>query len=252
MWTFDQIIILDLSKIQKCAIPVIMNRISLIIFASLLNFYFIESSYAFRILIDPGHGGSDRGAVRGKAIESQLAFDVAEKLVAKLKTTAGINVSQTRDADTTTQLKDRVKISDAVGADLFISIHINSSEDIKARGTEFYFATSQGRENDDVVSANTKEKIINDYHHLRKLYQSKQLAENIADQNSKNMILAPQRRKILQAPFYVVNKTKVPSLLIELGFLTNPDEANLLSSNSFQDELATEIYQGIMNYIQIQ
>jgi N-acetylmuramoyl-L-alanine amidase len=220
----------------------------------LLFFSFIQAAFAYQIMIDPGHGGTDTGAVRGENVESHIALAVANRLTQKLKATQNIEVTETRSLDETVLLKDRVLDADRINPDIFISIHVNSSDDPKAKGVEFYFNPSELVIPDSSkTEAKLAENIMRDFSYSRKLFQSKHLAKTLAG-NWQNLSPSPtrNRRKILQAPFYVVSKTKVPSILIELGFLSHPQEANLLRSSDHQEKLAEELYQGLLSYIKEQ
>lgn len=212
---------------------------------------FINYSFAFQVVLDPGHGGTDRGAVRGNTVESKIALSVSQKIALKLKE-QGLQVIETRNSDITLHLKDRVEKAEKNNPDVFVSIHVNSSEDPKAKGAEFYFNpsetnTSVENNNSDKLADN----IIKDYQYSRKLFQSKKLATAIAQQwqDSFSTTDSSKRRKVLQAPFYVVSKTKVPSILIELGFLSHPSESKQLINDDYQKQLAGEITDGILLYI---
>jgi N-acetylmuramoyl-L-alanine amidase len=219
----------------------------------LFQFGFLQFAYTYQVVIDPGHGGSDRGAVRGENVESQIALTVAAQLSKKLKATEGIEVIETRSTDKNVPLKERVNTAEQANPDIFISIHVNSSDDPKARGVEFYFSPSELiiPDNTNVNDDRLADNIMKDHHYSRKLFQSKELGKSIASNwQDLNLSSGTKRRKLLQAPFYVVSKTKVPSILIELGFLSHPHEATLLRSESHQQKLAEELYQGILVYIQ--
>jgi N-acetylmuramoyl-L-alanine amidase len=217
-------------------------------------FCLIQFAFGYNVMIDPGHGGPDRGAVRNDYIESHIALAIANKLTLKLKATNGIEVVETRTLDKGVPLKDRVKNADRTNPDIFVSIHVNSSEDPRAKGVEFYFSPSELLISEQNNTADKlSENILNDYFFSRKLFQSKKLAKTIAESWQKiSSTTMTRRRKLLQAPFYVVSKTKIPSILIELGFLSNPQEADLLKSNDHQEKLAEELYQGLLSYIRSQ
>ncbi len=219
----------------------------------LISFIFYINTFAYNIFIDPGHGGTDRGAVRGSLIESQIALTISNLVAKKLSAQKEIIIFQSRTEDSTLQLKERVDLSDKISPDLFISFHINSSHDERAKGLELYFPADKKvdfnlKKGVDAKS-NLSVLIMQDYLNNLKLHKSKFAAENILTERQTEGVFTIQKRKILQAPFYVLSRSKVPSLLIELGFLTNKKEAQLLISQNYQEQLAQEISQGIINYI---
>lgn len=234
----------------------------------------------FTLVIDPGHGGSDRGATHGQLAESQLTLKVALLLADKFKNHSDVKVLLTRSTDTTLPLKDRARLAHQHTADLFVSIHGNSSSDSRAKGAEFYIAHSNGQSpplfdahnatpnaeppielNNKFVSSvpsadsekgsqkkknSALEAILNDVHRKSLLYQSQHLA--LESFKSWQQSELPSPRAIKQAPFYVINQNPAPSLLVELGFITNPqDSANLISPDR-QNAMAQSLYEAIQKY----
>jgi N-acetylmuramoyl-L-alanine amidase len=253
------------------------------LFIALLAGAFTQTTSAshsgnFRILLDPGHGGSDSGAVRGKAREADIALSVARLLKQDLIKGGELTVQLTRDSDTAISLQERVRQAEEHQVDLMISIHANASDDSKAKGVEFYFQNQLAPDEDSLFLAS----IENSNPQLAEGANSKLYAKvnsNIDDSPSKsNDVLSivedlkRQRRMfashklsrfllrawdpgrtlrsntIRQAPFFVVAKAPVPSVLIELGFVSNPKESQKLTDPQYQGEIAGRIADGIRQY----
>jgi len=175
------------------------------------------------IAVDAGHGGTDPGAIGQNAYEKTIVLSVAQKLKAKLQA-AGANVVMTRDNDTFVSLEERVQIAKRNNAELFISIHVNSASSNKANGTETYYDTSKNP----------------------KGYESYLLAKEIQSQIVNNAKMYD--RGVKDNNFYVIRNNNVPSVLIELGFISNEGDASKLVSNTYQDIFAESIYRGIVQY----
>ncbi|MGE8080464.1 N-acetylmuramoyl-L-alanine amidase [Peribacillus loiseleuriae] len=173
------------------------------------------------IVIDAGHGGKDPGAVNGKYNEKTTTLAVAKKVQAYLEKD-GAKVIMTRQSDTYPTLSDRVVIAQDNYAELFVSIHVNSGPST-AKGTETYYYS--GGENAE---------------------ESKELAGDIQKQ-----IVAMAKmvdRGVKDNSFYVIKNHTIPSVLVELGFITNSDDLSKLTSSQYQDIYAEAIYKGIKEY----
>lgn len=227
-----------------------------------------------RILIDPGHGGIDTGAVRGKLKEAEIALKVSKKLAALLNDDPHFKVSMTRHSDVALTLPQRTQIAQSTHADLFISIHLNSSADTRAQGKEFYFqnqlpvdeesmfiASRENAENpvaDDASGESKDEKlsnrvdlrrIIEDLNRNERIYASSELSQILYEtwiKTGKNRRRGS--RAIRQAPFYVVSNVSVPSVLVELGFLSSPVEGPRLARDDYQADLAQSLYSGLVKF----
>lgn len=175
------------------------------------------------IILDPGHGGKDPGAVNGSYQEKQIVFTVSNILKQKLEN-AGAKVYMTRVGDTYPSLQDRVKFAHDNYAEIFVSIHVNSATSSSANGTETFYS----------VSANDNEK--EDY----------ALATNINSQIVNNAQMFD--RKVKRTDWYVVANSLFPSVLVELGFISNTADRSKLISPAYQETFANSIYQGIVNY----
>ena len=171
------------------------------------------------IVIDPGHGGNDTGAMRGNTLEKDLTLDIALKLRKVLKEKGFNKVIMTRTSDTTLSLADRVRIANDYNADLFVSIHINSSVKSEINGIETHYYSDRGY---DVAKVIHKELISN---------------------------ISATDRGLFKSKFYVINHTEAPAVLLELGFISNEQEKNLLTSERRQTDSAQAIADGIVNYL---
>ncbi len=215
-----------------------------------------DESGQFKIVIDPGHGGKDQGCAHTSVIEKDITLLVALKIGAKIKESRpDVNIVYTRSADQNISLKKRIQLSHK--ADLFISIHANAVDDHTVQGFETYVYGVSPNENESTsYSAYVEpmgsqkdflDDIISDIMHASINEASYQLGFSI------NKFLYKENRinnrGLRQASFRVLAKTKAPSVLLELGYLTNKNEAKLLASNSHQELLAQCISKGIIEYL---
>lgn len=215
------------------------------------------------IVIDPGHGGTDPGAI-GKhgLMEKDIVIDVALRLRRLVENKLGAKVIMTRDEDIFIPLGERTAIANRNGADLFVSIHANSSRREGARGVETYLlgkATDKEameaaiRENSAAgkSSVDDLQWILTDLLTTAKKEESLRLAHYVHG----NMIdrLEPRYKTndlgVKQAPFYVLVNAKMPSILAEISFISNPDEERLLTKDAYRQEIAEAIFEGIKRYI---
>jgi N-acetylmuramoyl-L-alanine amidase len=239
--------------------------------ALLLALFTVLPAQAFHVVIDPGHGGIDRGAVRGKLKESEIALKVSLQLAQLLRSKEGFEVSMTRDTDRKVALDERTQVAKDNGADVFVSIHLNSSLDPKAHGKEFYiqnqlpadeesmFLASQ--ENEEVGtsdSAKPHEKLTAESD-VRLIFDDLKRNERIRESGELSKIFYENwkatgngsnsgSRAIRQAPFRVVSYIEVPSVLVELGFLSNSTEGPRLATSEYQALLAKSLYEGLVKY----
>jgi N-acetylmuramoyl-L-alanine amidase len=174
-----------------------------------------------KIVVDAGHGGTDPGASGNSLIEKEIVLDVAKRVESKLQS-AGATVIMTRDSDKYPTLSDRVKIANSQHADSFTSIHSNLASSSSASGTETYW-------NSQYFGA-----------------ESKELATDIQNELYKKMNTID--RGVKEADFYVIKNTLMPSVLVELAFISNQSDANKLGDPVYRDRAAQAIYQGIVNY----
>lgn len=219
------------------------------------------------IVLDPGHGGKDPGAVgkKLKAQEKDINLAVALKLKQLLENELGVKVLMTRSDDRFVSLGDRTRFANEHKADLFISIHANASKSSSSCGAETYYLatamTSDARavealENQVVelyeggASARSKyddlDFILSDLSQTEHLESSNDLASNV----QQNLIAGSKTydRGVKQANFYVLRGAFMPSVLIELGFISNPEEERLLVNDEYQQRLARTIFEGIKRF----
>jgi N-acetylmuramoyl-L-alanine amidase len=193
---------------------------------------------AYTVVVDPGHGGSDRGATQGTIIESGIALNVAQKLAEKFKDSKTTKIILTRGGDLAVSLKQRTKIAELKGADLFVSLHGNSSTDRRAKGAEFYIGTSKPS-HENSQSPTRVDRIVSELNYNARLFQSQYLATDTFRVWQTSPVSKP--RAVRQAPFYVINKNSVPSILVEFGFITHAQESQELLKDETQDAIAENL-----------
>jgi N-acetylmuramoyl-L-alanine amidase len=219
------------------------------------------------IVIDAGHGGHDTGAVAEGKHEKDLVLQITKKLYYELRD-EGYSVHMTRDNDTFIKLSGRTRIADRKNAKVFISIHANAIGD-KSRfqvveGVETYFlqktrdAKSQSiaaRENAAVLQgadALSKNVIIDSVLNGPKIIESNKLAIDVQRNMMKklsNMYDAVKDGGVRPAPFYVLVGASRPSILVEVGYMTNNKERARLFDSNYQDLIVEGIAQGVNNYV---
>ncbi len=215
------------------------------------------------IVIDPGHGGKDPGAIGRyyKTKEKTVVFDVAKKVAYYFKKYTSLDVYLTRYSDRYLSLMERTAFANSKRADLFISIHANYARNRKAFGLETFWLnfTTDPRSLEVAARENaSSQKSISELTAiLKKIFLNTKLIESkiFATKVHKTTLFYIKKRyyykdmKIRKAPFYVLIGANMPSILIETGFLSNRANEKLLRSKSFKDWMAYGIYRGIMNYI---
>lgn len=175
------------------------------------------------IVVDAGHGGRDPGTSKAGVTEKAIVLKVSQKVEQKLKD-AGATVYMTRVGDTYPTLQNRVNYAEQKYAESFVSIHVNAAGSSSARGAEVFFDTS--------VNMNGVE--------------SKVLAQDI--QNRLVRDVGMYNRGAKDTAFYVIRNQHVPAVLVELGFITNPNDFNKLTNDAYLEKFAQAIYQGIVDY----
>lgn len=219
------------------------------------------------VVIDAGHGGEDTGAHGpGSIREKNVTLAVAKALAAELSKEPGVRTLLTRDGDWFIPLRDRYRIAEKAKADVFISIHCNSSKRRGAgNGSEVYFLSLRGASDQaDADLANTENaadlvggvpqhaeddlvNILYDVKRSSALQKSQILAEALLDQISGSRLEA---RGVKQAGFVVLKSVEFPSVLVETAFINNPREAKLLTSPEYQRTMAKELAAGMKDYFQ--
>ena len=215
-----------------------------------------------RIVIDAGHGGHDTGTIGPDGVmEKDVVLDVALRLGRLLETRLGADVIYTRDDDTFIPLETRTAIANEHQADLFISIHANSSSDPDARGVETYYLNFTSNPNALEVAARenaVSEKSIFELQDLvkkitlkDKIEESRELATDV--QQCLYTGLATRRstlkdRGVKKAPFVVLIGANMPSILAEISFVSNPVDEAKLNTPEYRQKIADSLYKGIAKY----
>lgn len=217
---------------------------------------------ARRVIIDPGHGGHDPGATgRDGLREKDLVLDISRRVAKFLEAERSYEVILTRNTDVFIPLEERTAIANSKGADLFVSIHANSSRNRRARGLETYYlnlATSPeaertaARENAVSTRRMTElQELLSRIMNNSKIAESREFAHHVHGSMVKRAIESDSHSRDLgvkTAPFYVLLGANMPSVLLEVSFLSNPDDAKLLASDEFRHKIAQSIVDGIKNY----
>lgn len=249
-----------------------------------LTFYIQKADCAFHVIIDPGHGGNDLGAHQSSFIESKIVLQIAEKIKKNIESSTHFKddkITLTREKESLfLSLENRVDIANEAQADLFISLHANWSTSSKVSGIEFYFPTDeymlsqhhrvshrnpQNVNSDDLrISSQLKsanpilfipekkdsllssqdiiKKITSDLHLLSKKKRSLEFSK-------KTQELSKDKKSVIRrAPFYVIENTNMPAVLVEVGFISNRREAKKLSSPEYQTEIASILTQSILEF----
>ena len=240
-------------------------NIATAVLLSLLN---IQAQQLFTVVIDPGHGGKDPGCVGAVAYEKTINLAVALQLGNLIEQNhADVKVIYTRKTDIFIPLDERANIANRNKAELFISIHVNSVRRGNASGAETYTLGLANSEENLEVAMRENAVILMEDDYLRKyegfdpsstesyiifeLMQSRHLEQSIlfASEIQKSFVNADRRnRGVRQAGFLVLRKTGMPSILTELGFISNRTEERYMASKEGQKELAQSIYQAFSNY----
>jgi N-acetylmuramoyl-L-alanine amidase len=218
---------------------------------------------ARRICLDAGHGGHDPGAIgRGGTQEKDITLAIVLKLEKLIRSELGADVVMTRDTDVFIPLEERTAIANSSGADLFLSVHINSARNSTGRGLETYylsFAKSAAAEELAARENAISQATMKDLNNLVKAIATNSKIDESRDfagiiQRSNVDVLSPSFRGVLDrgvhtAPFYVLIGANMPSILTEVGFISNPDEERWLKSDEYQEKLAESLLQGVRSYL---
>lgn len=217
------------------------------------------------VVIDPGHGGKDPGAVAHGLYEKDIVLDVAHKLGDYIENRLDIEVVYTRTDDRFIALEERGHFANRKGGDLFISVHVNAARSAAAKGTETYFL---GRSKTDAARKVMKREnsVVREYEENPDRYDeydaeafvkgelflsaNMQFSEEFASLVQKQFKNRVERRSrgVHQAGFYVLWSASMPSVLVELGYLTNAQEARYLNSDRGQTYLASGIFRAVRKY----
>ncbi len=216
-----------------------------------------------KIVIDPGHGGHDTGTIGPDGLEEKdLVLDVGRRLGKLLETRLGAEVVYTRKDDTFIPLETRTAIANQARADLFVSIHANSSHDPDARGVETYYLNFTSSPEALEVAARenaVSEKSIYELQDLvkkialkEKIEESREFAGDV--EQSLHTGLAAKSpgirdRGVKKAPFIVLIGANMPSILAEVSFVSNPTDEHHLETSEYRQRIAESLYRGIAKYV---
>lgn len=231
-----------------------------------------KASHTLIIVLDAGHGGKDPGAISKKVQEKAITLDIVKK-VGKMITDSlkGVKVVYTRDTDKFIELHERPNIANRHKADIFISVHCNHNHNTKAYGSETYVMGLHKNDDNLDVAKRENSAILyeEDYeketeyegfdpnspeaHIIFTLYQNayREQSTLLASGIERNLAARKKMKKsrgVKQAGFLVLWKTAMPSVLIETGFISNPDERTYLASDSGKKEVALAIFNAVKDY----
>jgi N-acetylmuramoyl-L-alanine amidase len=216
-----------------------------------------------RIVVDAGHGGHDSGTLGPDGIqEKDVVLDVSLRLGKLLKQRLGADVIFTRGDDTFIPLETRTAIANKAQADLFVSVHANSSPDPSARGVETYYLNFTSSPESLELAARENAVSQQSIHQLSdlvkkialhdKIDESREFASDVErylyeglDQGNPGL----KDRGVKQAPFVVLIGANMPSILAEISFLTNPDDAHQLRDPDYRQRIAESLYRGVARYV---
>ena len=230
----------------------------------------------FHVVVDPGHGGRDHGAVHDHLRESVITLAVSKSLQVKLERHPGIRVTLTRHDDSSVPLDERTRRVQDLQGDVLVSIHANSNPSTRAKGVELYFENQlapdeeslflASRENQTTESTESNDwplgpveaakrvgpevtLILKDLQRNQRIKSSATLARTLLESWRGNR--RAKEHSIRQAPFRMVSAAPMPAVLVELGFLSNAEEARALSQKSYQERLAESLYEGLVKYKEV-
>ena len=242
--------------------------LSLLILFFTFTFGFSQNTTKFKVVLDAGHGGKDPGAVKNGIKEKDVVLDVVLKIGKILEKNKNIEVIYTRKTDVFIGLRERANIANKAKANLFISVHCNGVKSTAARGTET-FVMGMSRTDTNLDIAKKENGVIfleKDYNEKYKgfdpnnpetLLGLKILQEEFLDQSislaseiENNFVSDNKRysRGVKQQPIWVLDATVMPGVLIELGFVTHPEEGKYLSSEKGKEEMSESISNAIVSY----
>lgn len=223
-----------------------------------------------RIFLDPGHGGNDVGTKFAGVFEKNITLEFSRLAADELRR-RGFEVSFSRTRDVFLPLDIRTKLAEKWKADLFVSLHVNSSQHADAHGTETYILNQEATDAEarklalieNSIASAAKERqsavqdILWDMEQTAYLQDSAYLASYLQGAlvaNAHDLLLREKiggdwkNRGVRQAPFYVLNRAAMPAVLVELGYLSNPRDRKLLLTKSFQESLAKALADGVKKY----
>jgi N-acetylmuramoyl-L-alanine amidase len=228
---------------------------------------FAQQATPFKVVLDAGHGGKDPGTMRGAIREKDIVLDVVLRLGKMLEQQPGIKVIYTRKTDVFIELRERAQIANKAKANLFISVHCNGVKSPVAKGTEtFVMGMSRTDTNLDIAKKENGVIFLEDDYNQKykgfdpnnpetllglKILQEEFLGQSIelASEIEKNFQLTNRfSRGVKQQPIWVLDATVMPGVLVELGFVSHPDEGLYISSDAGKVEMALSLFNSIIAY----
>lgn len=240
----------------------------LAVFLGLLPSLPAEASALRNIVIDPGHGGLDTGAKgRFGSLEKDITLAIGLKLRTLIERSMSYRVVMTREKDLDVSLENRAAVANNNDAQVFVSIHVNGSVRKKAHGAETFFMNVNASDEEtrklaylENTSGQLDAKIADEDQDEVKMIlwdmaqtayvrQSSRLAEMI--QQELNQALRLENRGIKQAGFKVLQGVACPAVLVEVAFISNPDEERRLNDEAFQNQVAETVFRGLSQYLKL-
>jgi N-acetylmuramoyl-L-alanine amidase len=222
----------------------------------------VQPSGVQTIVIDPGHGGEEQGTKgAGGALEKDVVLDVARRLRSVLDSRLGVRVLLTRDDDRVVPHDERASLANNNKADLFISLHANASPNKSAKGAEVFYLSLDGLGAEARKMADSPESkpvpvlgggsrdidlILWDMAQARHLSESAAFAMLVEEELRRRVDMSPN--PIQQAPFRVLVAANMPAVLVEMGFLSNPEQEGQLTSDDFKNRVVQSIFDAIVRY----
>ena len=213
------------------------------------------------IVIDPGHGGDETGA-RGEAggLEKDVTLAVARRLQAMVESRLGMRVLLTRSSDQTVRLDERAAVANNNKADLFLSLHANASLQPTVAGAEVFYLspTEYGEQAEQMAAAEVPvlpvfgggrrsiDLVRWELAQLAHLDESTVLARTVAERLGTRVPMSD--RALQQAPFHVLAGANMPAVLVEMGFMTNPEQERAMASGPFQNSVAQALFESIVRF----
>lgn len=250
---------MHITRLSKLFIPFILLFVS--------SFSFAQSD-VFKVVLDAGHGGKDKGACYHEKKEKDITLAVTLKVGKIIEENSNIDLIYTRKTDEFIELRERAKIANRGNANLFVSIHCNANKNTNANGSETYvMGMSRANMNFEVSKAENSVIFLEDNYKASykgfdpnnpetmiglKIVQENNLDSSIdlatKVQNNFSIINSIKSRGVKQEPLWVLDASIMPGVLIEIGFISNPTEVNILDSEEGQNDIARAIADAIISY----
>ena len=219
----------------------------------------------YTVVVDPGHGGMDPGAIRKGVREKDVVLAIARQVVDMLNGREGVRAVLTREGDHFISLAERVQIAQAAGGDLLLSIHANTHTNTALAGMEAYFLSLEGATDSEAQALADKENaadrvglapterqgnvvsILTDLRMSRNLKQANRLADHLIGAARRSGTV--EGRRVKQAGFLVLRSLDMPSVLVEAAYLSNDHDRGLLRTRTGQTDLAGVLLDGVLAYL---